>query len=362
METDFYRNLQRENPDTSIIDYDNDSGIGFIAKKDTQCILLHENLCLIHSVLGTKAKSYCCRTFPLVFGILPGELYVGVSYYCPSVQENKGKPINDLLSLVRELAEIGVNYDEFPDSAKLTDEVSISWDSYNFIESFIRECINQSGAPMGTWEALSAVAALNVIKTDRREFTADKEEVEGFFTYPVPVLMQRTPEFVQYQLEFCANIIAVAESGEETETEKEEVSNTVLNGGSLKSSAFGEFVTVAPLWEYLSIKTPVWIYNEFVKYFDNVIFRKQILSFSSIYSGLVSLHFLPMLFSWYANVSALLKDRVSPEQEDFYEAMGILDLYFNHMRELNNTFEVFADEMMSNMTHFFEFDEEEIEL
>lgn len=354
--TEFFRNLQAEAPENRIIDYDEETGIGTIAKTDTKCVMLHENLCLIHSKLGPEAKSYCCRTFPLVFGILPGELYVGVSYYCPSVQANEGKPLENYLPLVRKLAEIGVKHRENPESARLTGEVSISWESYPHIEQFIKECIYQSGAPMGTWEALSAVAAFDIIKTDRGEFTGEKEEVEDFFTYPVPVIMQRSPEFVDYQREFCANILAIAES--EEASKKDDNSNIILNGGDLKSSTFEEIITIRPLSEYLSSETPIWIYNEFIKYFDNIIWRKQILPFNSIFSGLVFLHFLPMIISWYTNASAALNGRETPEQEDLHNAMGIVDLYFNHMVELNDSFEVFANEMMENIVCFFEFDDE----
>ncbi len=146
-------------PDTLLIDYDKGRGIGFISKVDSKCVLMSNNLCLIHSELGPEAKSYCCRTFPLVFGILPGELYVGVSYYCPSVRNDTGRPLGEYLPLVRKLAEIGVKQRENPEDARLTGEINISWEAYLCLESFIKKCIDQSGAPLGTWEALSAVAA-----------------------------------------------------------------------------------------------------------------------------------------------------------------------------------------------------------
>ena len=358
VKTDFYKDLQAENPESCLINFNEETCIGTIAKTNTKCIMLRDNLCLIHSELGPEAKSYCCRTFPLVFGILPGELYVGVSYYCPSVQANEGKPIKDYLPLVRKLAEIGVKQRENPETARLTGEVNISWEAYLCLENFIKECITQSGAPMGTWQALSAVAAFDIIKTDREEFSGEKEEVEDFFTCPVPVIMERSPEFVDYQMEFCAHILAIAESGEALQ--KDENSKIILNGGNLKSSTFDKVITIRPLWEYMSAETPVWIYNEFIKYFDNVIWRKQILPFNSIFSGLVFLHFLPIIISWYANAAAIVNGREAPEQEDLREALGIVDLYFNHMIELHDSFEVFADEMMENIMRFFEFDDDEI--
>lgn len=359
LNADFYRNLQAEEPDTPLIDFDGKAGFGTIAKRGSQCVMLRDNLCMIHSELGPEAKSYCCRTFPFVFGILPGELYVGVSYYCPSVRTNKGKPLGEYLKLVKQLAKIGVSQRENPEAARLTGEVSISWDSFIYLERFIRECINQSGPPLGTWQALSAIAAFDIIKTDRGEFTSEKEEVEDFFTYPVPVVMQKTQEFVDYQLEFCANIISIAESGKESD--REENLKIILNGGNLESSTFNEIIAVRPLWEYLSTKTPVWVYNEFIKYFENIIWRKQILSFNSIFSGLISLHFLPMILSWYANAAAIVKSGEIPDQDDLRNAMGIVDLYFNHMKELNDSFEMFADEMMENIVHFFEFEDDDPE-
>ena len=352
IKTPFLKKMQKKYPNDKIIELDDESNLGFLAKKENNCIMLENDLCLIHKELGSKEKPYCCRTFPIVFGITPKKLFVGLSYYCPSIQQNKGKPVSGLLPLVHQLLETGQVYDDQPDGMPLTKEVKVSWEGFFLIDDFIQECLEDNDIPIGIWEAMSSIAAFNIIKIYEHEEEADTEEIKDFFTYPPAVVMNRNAEFVDYQFEYAATLLSITEG--DNEEEREMIKEKIINGGIINSSTFGRKIAIQPFLDYLEEKPYIWEHQEFRKYIKMLLWRKQLLPFNSVFSGLVSFYFIPLMTTWYTRVNAEVNNREVANLDDMREAMGIMDLYFNHFRELNDAFELFADEMMDKIECFFD--------
>ncbi|MGD0516666.1 MAG: YkgJ family cysteine cluster protein [Thermoguttaceae bacterium] len=77
-------------------------------RPDGACVFLTEdNLCRIHRDLGESAKPLVCRQFPFQLVPLKDYAYVTLAQYCPSVAAEMGRPLEEHLPYVVQLAEEG---------------------------------------------------------------------------------------------------------------------------------------------------------------------------------------------------------------------------------------------------------------
>lgn len=80
---------------------------------DGACVFLDERgLCRIHARFGEPAKPLACRIYPYAFHPAGKRLALSLRFSCPSVAENKGRPVTaqraDLKELVRAVVPEGV--------------------------------------------------------------------------------------------------------------------------------------------------------------------------------------------------------------------------------------------------------------
>ena len=72
---------------------------------DNRCFFLDpENRCRIHTELSYDAKPPTCRSFPLTVLEVGGQRYARLSFWCPTVTANTGKPLDHQSSWIKETA------------------------------------------------------------------------------------------------------------------------------------------------------------------------------------------------------------------------------------------------------------------
>jgi Fe-S-cluster containining protein len=72
---------------------------------ERRCFFLdQENRCRIHKELSYEAKPAVCRAFPLAVLDVAGQPYARLSYWCPTVTANRGKPLVHQLRWLNETA------------------------------------------------------------------------------------------------------------------------------------------------------------------------------------------------------------------------------------------------------------------
>ena len=77
-------------------------------RPDGSCIFLaDDNLCRIHKELGEAAKPLVCRLFPFQLVPLEEFAFVTLRQYCPSAVADKGRPLEEHLQYIAQLAEEG---------------------------------------------------------------------------------------------------------------------------------------------------------------------------------------------------------------------------------------------------------------
>jgi lysine-N-methylase len=75
---------------------------------DGACIFLtSDNRCRIHRDLGESAKPLVCRLFPFQLVPLEDFAYITLRQYCPSAAADKGRPLEEHLQYIAQLAEEG---------------------------------------------------------------------------------------------------------------------------------------------------------------------------------------------------------------------------------------------------------------
>lgn len=104
----------------------------YFARKDQQqrCTFLSpENLCELHQ----RAKPSGCRQFPFRLTRTPDGIFVGASYYCPSIQANQGQ---DLAVFQAELEEIARQLPLWGEQGlRVWNDCRLPWSEYRALES-----------------------------------------------------------------------------------------------------------------------------------------------------------------------------------------------------------------------------------
>jgi len=73
-----------------------DGGATYLGRGNRGCPMLGaDNSCEIHGELGKGAKPASCQVFPFIFTPMPDGVHVSLSYLCPTVQQNLGRPLRD---------------------------------------------------------------------------------------------------------------------------------------------------------------------------------------------------------------------------------------------------------------------------
>lgn len=106
------------------------------------CFLTKQHLCGLHYFFGAEAKPRTCRQFPFIFVKTPDGVYVSASFACLSVQHNKGTPLTQQESLIRELYQEAAEVTTIPDVISLDGKITLSWESYKLLEAGLVELLS----------------------------------------------------------------------------------------------------------------------------------------------------------------------------------------------------------------------------
>jgi lysine-N-methylase len=100
---------------------------------DGGCVFLDEKgLCRIHAKFGEAAKPLACRIYPYAFHPSGRSVTVSLRYSCPSVVENRGKPLSQQDKDLRELARLVVpeGGDQMP-APPVTRTTRLDWPDFD---------------------------------------------------------------------------------------------------------------------------------------------------------------------------------------------------------------------------------------
>jgi Fe-S-cluster containining protein len=110
--------------------------------------LTESNRCRLHERHGFDIKPMPCRAFPYRFTRAGGEVYVGVSFACPSVRKNVGPPVAAQEEAIRALYEAGAPARIVPEPVRFDAVTPIAWDDYLVLERGLDEILGREDRPV----------------------------------------------------------------------------------------------------------------------------------------------------------------------------------------------------------------------
>ena len=123
---------------------------------DDRCFFLdRENRCRIHSEISYEAKPPVCRSFPLTVLEVAGKRYARMSYWCPTVTANSGKPLDHQSGWLKETAK---HSDERTAPLMINDRTEIGVRDFERVHQVLRRFLRETTLPMGS--RLAALSAL----------------------------------------------------------------------------------------------------------------------------------------------------------------------------------------------------------
>ncbi len=106
--------------------------------EEGHCVFLDEdNLCRVHKELGFESKPRGCAQFPASFVPTPEGLFVGMSFFCTSIQEGTGRPMEEHQEWLQEAAESAIkrfNYKGHPGTVHVVGDRHMNWADYQTLE------------------------------------------------------------------------------------------------------------------------------------------------------------------------------------------------------------------------------------
>jgi Fe-S-cluster containining protein len=123
---------------------------------DGRCFFLDsENRCRIHKELAYEAKPPVCRSFPLTVLEVGGQRYARLSFWCPTVTANTGKPIDHQSSWIKETAK---HTDQRTGPLMVNQTTAIQPGDFDRVHHALRRFVADATQPIA--DRLAAAAAL----------------------------------------------------------------------------------------------------------------------------------------------------------------------------------------------------------
>jgi lysine-N-methylase len=118
-------------------------------KPDGSCVFLTEaGLCRIHEVFGADAKPFMCRLFPLQAVTTDRETLATVVRSCPSAAADRGQPIEQHLSFLKQLLGDGATSDTAAAPPPSVVRTPRSWDDFYRIAEAVERILVDERFPL----------------------------------------------------------------------------------------------------------------------------------------------------------------------------------------------------------------------
>lgn len=119
--------------------------------------LAEDNLCRIHGAHGLASKPQACQDFPYRYVETPGGVFTGVSFACTAILANHGTPVGEQRPWLEQNRRASLMAFAELKPVRFTPERAISWDAYEELESQWRGILAQRQRP---WRL--RLAAINI--------------------------------------------------------------------------------------------------------------------------------------------------------------------------------------------------------
>lgn len=264
--------------------------------EEGQCVFLDDdNLCRVHKKLGFESKPRGCAQFPASFVPTPEGLYVGMSFFCTSIQEGTGRPMEAHKEWLAEAAESAIkrfNYKGHSGRVHLVGNRDFSWEEYVQLEKDLRAQLKPHNLQLPFLET-----PFKVLGTEPTQ----------------ELLNQVAPQFGS----IFAGALGLIESPDDPE-QRVEIFDKMIKAQPFYSPRLGQEVKpclAIPLFEEISHR-----------FLDHVLFRKFLIQ-GHLLGRLAFLLVAKKMLNYQTQVHAQVRGG-EPEEQDMYKALDLIEKHF----------------------------------
>ncbi|MFA5509118.1 MAG: YkgJ family cysteine cluster protein [Vulcanimicrobiota bacterium] len=292
-------------------------------RKDSSCVFLVENRCSIHAELGFESKPQICQLFPFFNVNTPGGRYFSVSFACPAVLANEGRPLEEHLPVV----EGSLREDARPPMSEdiqvpVVSDHAVSWQTYLELEQQL----------LDSWDEANPVKALLLVAARLLEQSATAATWD--LTAPIKneELLQETLSL--YGLVTVHTLACIEQLDEDEEgfrglelLEDEHRVRSMLLRGPM------------PSFNFLRPEQPE-TRESLTRYFKNLVIGKQLIHEGTLVARILQLASSIGLFLYYLD----FQKRLSIGGSDFDQRLWAFDLIEVQVMSHSQTYlPIFAD-------------------
>lgn len=262
--------------------------------------------CLFHiddrcSLYDNPARPRNCSQFPFLLRDTPEGIVVGLSFECPSVQKNEGRPLvefeDELKAMVAERPPFVL-----PKLVQISWGRGIPWSRYRDIED---ELLSGSEAP--EFRIVNALWRLGLWLLGRGDSIPDS----------------RAPGEQWPALQGSASCNFVAQMEFENPKKQVDLHAALLSGTELELSSTSWRGTTEDLRQPLD--SPRWYSERSARFVEALIYRKFLLNHGPVYHNLCILLSVWPILGFYTAVQSAARGAAVAEEEDFDRALALME-------------------------------------
>lgn len=272
------------------------------AEREGHCVFLDgHGLCAIQAEFGEDAKPQGCTRFPFLLLQTPEALLVGVSFCCPAVQRNHGRPLPDWRDWLEARATPCPRVGFRPLQAGAGQ--ALDWQEYLRLEEGLHQDV------LGPDPARALFRRLQGFCRGLKGTPVGSGDLD-------PGLLVLRP----YAL---AALVGTLEAP--TPQEAPGLSRVLLFGEEVRLHRFGWSGDPEFLLARLDQSGPPELEHEIVRYLQALLFRKWPATERPVLQNLLLLALVPWLVRLYAWAAAAARKAPAPEARDAHRALSWLD-------------------------------------
>lgn len=298
-----------------------DGSLSTSSRSDGACqFLTQDRLCELHA---TPYKPRSCRQFPFILRETPDGIVVGLSYECPSVQSNSGRPLESYRAELEALAKER-QPNVMPRLVSISWGRGVNWETYAQLEHFLTQGALVSDLTSPALWGLSRW--LRNVQEEKPKYHPDRT---GYHE----------------EIQSASSCILIAQVEHDDLSKQLEMQTRLFEGGTVEMCA-GRFQgRLQELSDSLeSIDEPLFdhIVDRFLR---NLIRRKFLLSHGPVFHNLIILHCLRQMVALYGAAHAKAEGTDIVTDQHLRQAMGLLEARLvgpnRHQIETGSLFQAF---------------------
>lgn len=299
-----------------------DGSLSTSSRPDGSCQFLTNELhCELHD---TPLKPMSCRQFPFILRETPEGIVVGLSYSCPSVQSNKGLPLEHYRTELEALT-TQRKLHVMPRVISVSWGQGISWERYLELEHFLTEgpLVSERISPalwgLSRWLRHLAVQG-PVYHPDK---TGYEEEIQSAAT--CILMAQLESDDLNRQLEMQTALFA----------------GSPIELSDCKYS--GKLQGLSEALETIDEPAFVALVDRFLR---NLVRRKFLLSHGPVFHNLLILHSIRQLMALYGAAYSIGEQTTTVQEHHLHRALGLIEARLTgpnrHQIETGSLFQAFV--------------------